>query len=122
MSVALIYGVFRVRSNGVRRNLLSITNNALQLSKQHPLLRAALLRVKLSYNPTCWGCIGPRLFTASAQNLAGTKDIREIPAKANLRFVEMRKIMVVDWPESKSVLFPMKPTPRADVEQRYSRY
>ena len=99
--------VLRVRSTGY---LLSITNNALQLSKQHPLLRSALLRVKLSYNPNCWTCIGPKLITRSAQNLAGTKDIRKIPQKANFRFVAMRKIMVVDWPESKSILFPMKPS------------
>ena len=98
------------RSNGARKNLLSITNNALQLSKQHLLLRAALLRVKLSYNPNCWTCIGPKLVTKSAQTLAGTKDIRKISQKANFRFVEMRKIMVVDWPESKSILFPMKPS------------
>ena len=105
-----ILRVWRSRSKGARRNLLSITNNALQLSKQHPLLRAALLRVKLSYNPTCWTCIGPKLVTKSAQTLAGTKDIRKIQQKANFSFVEMRRIMVVDWPESKSVLFPMKPS------------
>ena len=102
--------VWRSRSKGARRYLLSITNNALQMSKQHPLLRAALLRVKLSYNPTCWTCIGPKLVTKSAQTLAGTKDIRKIQQKANFSFVEMRRIMVVDWPESKSVLFPMKPS------------
>ena len=51
------------RSKGRRKNLLSITNNALQLRRFHPLLRAALLRVKLSYNPNCWTCIGPKLLT-----------------------------------------------------------
>merc|ERR1719336_3456897 len=65
-------------SNGKRKNLLSITNNALQLKRYHPLLRFALLRVKLSYDPSCWTCIGPKLVTKSAQKLAGTKDIRKI--------------------------------------------
>ena len=42
--------------------------------------------------------------------LAGTKDIRKISKRAEFSFVEMRRIMTVDFPESKAVLFPMKPS------------
>ena len=65
------------RSNGKRKNLLSITNNALQLKRYHPLLRFALLRVKLSYDPSCWTCIGPKLVTkASHQEICLYRQFR----------------------------------------------
>ena len=69
----------------------------------------AMKKVKQTYNPNCWICIGPQLLTDTARQLAGTKLVSQIPASADLHFVPMKTIMSVHFPQVNALLFPERP-------------
>ena len=79
------------------------------LSKHHPILSLAMKRLMQSYNPNCWTCIGPKLISESAQQVAGTDLVDKIPASANFNFVSMKTIMSVEWKKTLKLLMPTKP-------------
>ena len=47
-----------------------ITNNAFSFSAGHPFLRLVMARMKRSYRPGCWTCIGPQIFTETLKEYA----------------------------------------------------
>jgi len=96
-------------NSGITKGIISLTNNAFKLTAQHPLLSAAMRRVKQSYDPNCWICIGPMLITDTARQLAGTKLVNGIPTSADFSFVTMKTIMSVHFAEVDTLLFPERP-------------
>ena len=47
-----------------------VTNNAFSFTPGHPFLYNIMNKMKESYTPNCWSCIGPGLFTNSLQNIS----------------------------------------------------
>ena len=44
-----------------------------------------------SYNPKCWGCIGPHLMTQTLFELAGTKNVDHVKESADVTVVEAER-------------------------------
>ena len=75
--------------NVVKRGKISVTNNAISLTPNHPLLLLAMEKLTKSYQPKCWDCIGPPLLTKSIMEFAGTRFVQNVPKSINIKLVPL---------------------------------
>ena len=66
-----------------------MTNNAISLTPNHPLLLLAMEKLTKSYQPKCWDCIGPPLLTKSIMEFAGTRFVQNVPKSINIKLVPL---------------------------------
>ena len=82
----LLLLIFR---NVVKRGRISVTNNAISLTPNHPLLLLAMEKLTKSYQPKCWDCIGPPLLTKSIMEFAGTRFVQNVPKSIDIKLVPL---------------------------------
>ena len=79
----------------------------------------AMLHLKEKYNPACWNCIGPKLITAAVRKHSGAKLVQKIPARADVVFVPLHRMMSVRSTQVVKVMFPERPVPFSYWEKRF---
>ena len=95
--------------NTFRSGSISVTNNAFSFSKNHPFLMMVMNHVKQAYDPSCWGCIGPTLFTKIAIEMTDTDRVENIANNSSINFIPFKEIMSSNYQSAKANLFPEKP-------------
>ena len=86
-----------------------MTNSAFKFSAHHPFLLTAMLDLQKDYDPGCWGCIGPTLFTAVAKKMSNVSSIQDIPDSADLTVTPMQRMIPVHWSAAPELFFPELP-------------
>ena len=87
--IFFIVKFFFVFRNVVKRGKISVTNNAISLTPNHPLLLLAMEKLTKSYQPKCWDCIGPPLLTKSIMEFAGTRFVQNVPKSIDIKLVPL---------------------------------
>ena len=105
----------------VARGKISVTNNAFSFSARHPVLEVAMLHLKEKYDPTCWNCIGPKLITAAVRKHSGARLVQNIPARADVVFVPLHRMMSVRSTQVVKIMFPERPVPFTYWQNRFRR-
>ena len=103
------------------RGKISVTNNAFSFSARHPVLEVAMLHLKEKYDPTCWNCIGPKLITAAVRKHSGARLVQNIPARADVVFVPLHRMMSVRSTQVVKIMFPERPVPFTYWQNRFRR-
>ena len=49
----------------------------------------AMNSLSKSYDPKCWGCIGPELMTNTIINYTGAELVQKIPHNADVNFIPL---------------------------------
>ena len=85
----LIFSSIAICRKVVSKGKISVTNNAFAFTSHHPLLLMAMTSLSKSYDPRCWGCIGPELITNTMINYTGSKLVQNIPADSDVNYVPL---------------------------------
>ena len=94
------------------RAVVSVCNGVLGLPARHPVLARALALLNQSYDPACWGCVGPALLSQAvrqAGNLTANMAGQEGGRQAGLQVLPRRVFLPVHWTDVKHVLFSERP-------------